>query len=94
VAVDLTWLNKFIAYKDEASMYEKCFETTLKWRRAGCAYAVDLSKAFLQIGIAEPEQRSFLTIKIGQSLHELNRLLFGLSISPRGLCEILTEILK
>ncbi len=75
-------------------MYEKCFETTLKWRRAGCAYAVDLSKAFLQIGIAEPEQRSFLTIKIGQSLHELNRLLFGLSISPRGLCEILTEILK
>ena len=93
VAVDLTWLNQFVAYHDEASKYEKCFDTTLKWRRTGWGYSADLSKAFLQVEVEE-QLRKFLTIKVGQSLYELNRLPFGLSISPRVLYEILTAVLQ
>jgi hypothetical protein len=93
IAVDLTKLNEFVCYCDEASKYEKVFETVLLWRRIGAGYAVDLSKAFMQVGI-DPSQQEYLTIRVGDSLYSFTRMPFGLSISPRVLYEILQVILQ
>lgn len=93
VAVDLKWLNRLIEYQDEFSKYEIASDKLREWRRMGEGYLCDLSKAFLRVRICDEVQRKFLTIRVGDSLYEINALPFGLSIAPRVLFEILNVVI-
>ena len=94
VAIDLTELNKFIEYSDEFSKYEVSNDKLREWRRMNEGYLIDLSKAFLRVRIHDEDQRKFLTVRVNNSLYEVNALPFGLSIAPRVLFEIMNYILR
>lgn len=94
VTLDLTSLNKLVKISEEKSTNEVCHESLLKFRRLSHGYVIDVRKAYLQVGVRNPGQRAFLTIKIDDSLYEMAVLPFGLNIGPKVLYKILSLILE
>ncbi len=91
--LDLTALNKVVQITEECSTNEVCGDALRAFRRIPHGFVVDVTRAYLQVRVVDPEQRRFLTFCVDQKMFEMNVLPFGLNIGPKVLYRILYDVL-
>jgi hypothetical protein len=93
LALDYRTLNDYLRCETQDSLNEVCSDELRRWRGYSGGDLLDISRAYLQVGLRADLQRFQRAVYKGK-LYKATRLMFGINIGCKVLHVILKEILK
>ncbi len=93
LAMDYKELNKYIVCVSSVDTNEDCSQQLRAWRLRGNGQVIDLSKAYLSIGL-DPAEQPYHCVKFRGSYFCMTRLAFGVSNGGRVLFRALENVLE
>ena len=93
LALDYRNLNDYLKCETQESLNEVCSDELRRWRGCSAGDLLDISRAYLQVGLA-PHLQKYQTAIYKGKLYKATRLMFGINIGCKVLLVILKEVLK
>ena len=93
LALDYRILNDYLKCETQESLNEVCADELRKWRGCSAGDLLDISRAYLQVGLAAHLQK-YQTATYKGKVYKATRLMFGINIGCKVLHVILKEVLK